>query len=792
MNQFLYLQKQAWVNLRKKQGFVAIVVSTMGTTLGALLCILTLAYVLIVNPLPYPEQEHLYQLEHNFVDSEGSVAASDFNYGSAIQLYQDRNIFSESALSYYSDKKLSDHPLQPMLHTTNVTPEWFTLLDTRMVLGRKFEHSEARETHNPVAILSYDSWQTHFSGDPDILNKKIDFWGVTYRIVGVTAQSFIEPALREIGRKTDVYMPWDFNPLSQDDRQGFSGHDGILFFGKISSTMTVPQIEQTLSASVNETWREQVVGIEFLNDYHVEIKVNTLKSAILRGASQTVYLLLAGVIGLVLIALANIANQFISRTAEKQHELSIHAALGATKRHLFKVLLAESGILMFLSMVLALVIANVGFFVLQSYLAQKLPRVDELALNSFTLVTAVVITVFIALFFARLSNNMINYRALRSSLQSSGKGTGIQVSKKVRKLLIVSQVTIVTMLIFVNISIFKESYKVIDQPIGFETHNVSTLYLGQWSDSAASIVSTVTEIGSKLEQLPEIKAVSHAFSPFDLFDTPAHIIVARNENLVIKSLSVDEKYFTLIGQTFLEGDDFNASDIKDVNKVVIINEVYAKHLTPSASALGRLIQINGETPSKVIGIVKGIKIPGETKIPMRAYFPWPVDKYRLKLLLKLEKNQIMPIKKIIKIANDIGAPGRVNYSTIDTWEDHVTKLLFTQYTTATTSAILTLISLFLAAIGLYGILNYSTQLRRFELGTRMAIGANRKDIIGLIVKDSAVPVIIGGIASMVILLVLYIGFSTQLANFVNAQSLLIFCLTSLLVSSIALFACYWP
>ena len=152
MSQFIYQQKQAWASLKKKPGFVATVLTTMGTTLGALLCILTLAYLLILKPLPYPEQENLYRVDHQIGDSTGESNATSFTYPGLIHLYENQDIFSEAALLHYGEDVLTSQPSQPATNTTYVTPEWFPLIGAKFVLGRGFENTEAINTNNPVAI----------------------------------------------------------------------------------------------------------------------------------------------------------------------------------------------------------------------------------------------------------------------------------------------------------------------------------------------------------------------------------------------------------------------------------------------------------------------------------------------------------------------------------------------------------------------------------------------------------------------------------------------------------------
>jgi predicted permease len=794
MSQMNYQLKQAWASLSKKGDFVATVTTTMGITLGALVCILTLAWVLLSKPLPYPDQDDLYQVNSALINNEGKEMGVSHTYPGLVHLFDNQKQFSTSALVFYSNDVLTSKPSQPTLTTTYITPGWFNLLDAKVAMGRAFAQTEAKDSNNPVAVLSYDTWQNEFGGESNILEQKVDFSGISFRIVGVLADSFVEPQLYDVGINSGVFLPWDYNPSAPRKRQSWGNINNRQFFiGKLDSDMSKTQVEQTLTTLVNGTWQEKVSGAKFFKGWSINMQLLSFKTAILGDSQSTVLLLLAGVIGLVLVACANIANLFMSRTAEQQQQLAIHAAVGASKKHLFRTLFAESGLLMFASVVVALVIANIGFYVLQHYLAERLPRVDELSMSAVTLGSAALIALLLSLFFARLSANMINYRALNTTLSSSGKGTGVQVSKKVRKVLITSQVAVVTTLVFINISLFKDATQTINQPLGYETKDISTLII---SVSASDfppdekMIPLMTALKKELMTLPQIDSVSQSPSPVRRARVRAQVVEGTEERLVVETLSVDDHYFQMINQTLIEGDFFTAADIKDKNKLLIINDIYAEKLTSQnndTSVLGIKIKV-GKTLFTVSGVVKGVTKPAATEIPMRAY--QTASLADAQLLIKFANNQTLSREQAVNALQQLGSQFTL-YEMMSVDESRA-QLLFTQYITAITSAVLAVITFFLAAIGLYGILSYSTQMRRFELGTRMAIGAKRKDLIGLIIKDNTTAVIIGMVVSVIILLALYLGFAEELVNYMHAQLVMIFVVTLILISMTALFACYWP
>ena len=793
MNNSIYQLKQAWAGLSAKKGFLVTVVTTLGITLGALLCILTLAYVLIGKPLPYPDPQRLYQLNATLLDDKGKDVISAYTYPSLIHLFDNQTLFSQSALVHYGEHVLSSQPSQPTVKTTFVTPGWFTLLGSKMALGRTFEQTEAKDSHNPVAILSFATWQKEFNSDRNILEQTVTFNDTNFRVIGVLAEAFIEPKLFDIGVNSDVFLPWDYNDTVPGERVSWGQiNNRRLFVGKLDSQLSTNQVEQTLTTLVNDTWQENVAGVAFFSGWSVKMELQSFKDAILGDSKDTVLLLLAGVIGLVLVACTNITNLFMSRAAEQQRELAIQAAVGASKSHLFQTLFAQSGLVVFISVLVALLIASGGFLGLQHYLVLRLPRVDELAINSITLGSALLIALLLGLFFARLSANMINYRALNATLQSSGKGTGVQVSQRVRWWLIISQVTIVTLLVFINMGLLRDSLKIINQPLGFETENISAFTLSVNSNSELSAEERkplMVELKKKLMALPQVENVSQSMPPFPRFIDGriiSQVIDATEESLVVSTRLVDERYFQLIEQPLIEGDFFSETDLKDENKLLIINDVYAAKLAGENSVLGSKIRF-GEELYTVSGVVKGVQMPTATEIPMRAYMltTEAESEFLLKLKPQYSLSRELAVAKVQEVSSQF------DLLQLETLDEQRGQLFFTQYTTAFTSAVLAVLTFLLATIGLYGILNYSTQMRRFELGTRIAIGAKRLDVISLIIKDNAGAVGIGIVISLLILLGVSIGFSEALASYINSQLITLFIITLVLICAMALFACYW-
>lgn len=785
----IYAIKQAGLSLQKRQGFVATVVTTMGTTLGALICVLTLAYLLFFQPLPYPDQDRIVLVEHTLQNDLGVEEVDVFTFPSFLHLYEHQNVFEQSALIYYHQNVLTSLRHQPTVPVAFITPEFMDIFNVPMALGRRFDQREAIDTEHQVAILSYSTWQNDFNGDEKIIGTKVDFKGRSFEVVGVTGKEFVEAQSYRKGVDTAVWFPWDLH-LAQGREKSWILFDRIVYLAKLKPEYNAIQAGEMLTPMMDSIWQNNPEIADPIKDWSVVMLVRSYSSILLGNSANVIYFLLAGVLGLVIIACANITNLFVARTAEQQSRLAIQAALGAKKSHLLQAILAEASILMCASVMVALIIANAGFQLMQTHLDGLLPRVSELTINSVSVCSALIFAALFSALFALISGKMINYRALNAQLQSSGKGTGVQVSKSIRQILIISQVAIAMVLVFANMSLFNTAYDEITTETGFSVDNI---YHTSFSVSAPvypddDVVQPIMrEIEKQLLLLPQVEKVDISFSPLARFFNGSAADARNDEQISMQLRPVGDQYIDMINQPLLAGEYFSRGDLDSGNRVAVVNETLANTLHPEGDAIGLNIDFNSGA-RKIIGIVQDVIYPGETESANRLYFP--TLRRFTKMNIQVAPGQSLSRVEVVEAIKAV-TPLYALYG-LELLSDTKNALLFSQYTTVVTTAALAIITLFLAAIGLYGILSYGTQMRRFELGTRMAIGAKGRDIIYLIVKENVHVIMFGVLISSVILLAIYLGFSGPLGAYIDLRLIPVFALTLGAISLLSLFACYWP
>jgi len=806
MNLFIYQLKQAFLSLKQKPGFVFSVVSTMGITLGALLCVLTLAYVMLVKPLPYPEQEKLHVTSNEHIDAKGKLMFEAFSYPALMAIYNQSDIFSESALVAFKRGVLLSQQDLPMIETTFISPQWFSLTGMPMAKGRTFEHSENVDSYNPVAVISYETWQDNFSADKDIIGKNINFDNVSYQIIGVVGKDYIEPQVyayhrgASVYRKTQLWLPWDFNSTEAEVRKIWWRSTSGMVVGKLSSELSVKQAKQRASTLVNEQWLAAIVGDERFTGKTQKIAVHDFKKVIVGDNKETVYFLLAGIIGLVVIAFTNIANLMTSRAFMQQRSMAIQAAIGAKQSTLFNVFFSEALVLVFLSLLVGMAFALFGFSLIEYYLSASLARSNEMGVNGFTLVSSVAILFGFAWTFAKISLNSVNKKTLAVTINTSGKGTGSQLPKLLRQLLIICQVTVASVLIFISLNLFKEAMGAINTPSHLHIDRVMALTLAPTNTvemNAEATLAELTLIKHKLAELPHVETLSHSASPFGFFSRwwPGLTEQNSNEKHNIVYRIIDEKYFSLLNQSQISGDNFTDDDVLDQNNVMIVNDALANEMSVNGKVIGNKVFFRDDRVFTIVGVVKGMKVPAEQDIAKRVYLPRSAvydlqPREKQSMLIKLKTGQEITRAQVIDVIKSVSSAFSIDK--LESLEDVRYQRLFNKIVTAIVTAVVAFLSLILAGIGIYGILSYSIQIRRFEIGARLAIGAKRTNILTLIFKDNAGGILIGFVVSTLLLICLFLSFNGYLNTYISLQMLPLFMLTLSLILVISFLACYLP
>lgn len=791
MSKLIYNFSQAWNSISHRPSMILTVVLSLGLTMGSLISAITLNHLLLKEPFPYPEQEKLHVLEHSLYNQKTDLIGNMFTFPGLMELYKNDSIFEESALISYYDEPVRFNDFSTTKNIAYSTPELGSMLDIPMAIGRYFNTTEAINTFIPNAVISYQLWKKEFGLSPDVLKETISIRGVTFQIIGVVSKDFVEPQLMEAGRSTQLWLPWDYE--SSNDRIKTSWgiiHAPLHFLGKLSNPATSGTIEQQLTTGVNERWQKEVVGEPFFNGWYVEMKLTSLHNFILGENKSVALLLLAASIGLVLICVVNISNLFMSRAGEKRRELAIRVAIGAPRRSVFNIMLFEALCLMGLSLILSIVVVFIEISLIKEYLSNHLPRIHELSINFVSIISAFLISISLAYLFAFVGLKQIDLKSLISMIQSSGKGTSVQVSSLLRKALVVTQVAVVSVMTFVSSILLSDSLSQIYQPQGFNNNDlINVRYTSNASDRPAREESRqfMRTLIEELNKLENVENISQTTSPYTDYAVRA-IEVDNTEQKFSPNIKwIDHKYLETIQQPLLFGRNFNTTDIMDNNDIVLINDALAREIGSIEQVVGMQILLNNKN-YEIVGIVESISIPNQPASTNRVYMT-ASDAWN-SLLIKLKEDSKLSLETLNSAA--YSADRRYSVFTHTEVKTIEYKLLFAQIVTAITTSFLTVLLVILSYVGLYSIMHYNTQLRRFELATRLAIGAKKLNIISMFLRENLSLFILGlAVSSALTIVLLNLNFA-MFANLSLNSVLSTYALSTLPVLIIVLASCYFP
>jgi len=800
MNLFLQELKLAALSLSKRPGFVLTILLTLSLTLGALIAIFNLNYLLQVKALPYPNSEQLV-VTNNQRGHQGQKTDKGYHIIPAVlHSYQQQDVFSDMAIMHRDRDFLLSHPEQPRVNILYSTPEYFRLTAPQMLMGRYFNDSEGLHSQQPVAVLSHQAWQLRFGSDANILGKSIQIKDNTFRVIGVIAQEFIEPQI--FSQKAEVFLPWDFIGLDENQLTSW-GNTRASFstLAKLRDGVSKTQVEQSLSNIVDILFQQNKATRNDTADTHVLVTIDSLHKKLLGDGSKLALILMAAVIALLLIACANVINLFYSRAAEKQRTFAIQAALGARRSYLFRSMFAESFLLTFSSGLLGLLVAAWGFELLKVVASSHFNRLDELSIDVVSIAFSLLSSLLLALVFAFLSSRLINYNALKTQLQSSGKGSGLQISKTTRNVLIISQITVACLLLTGAFTVLQSAYSVITHPLGFNSNHVSSLEV-EFSGSVEDSMSLeerrqiFNNVKQQLLQKSEIKQVSLSFvTPLAAQMAMNIQDVDGNDLDVFKVNFIEDNYFKLLQVPMIQGRGFTAEEVRDSSKVMIVTDKAADDLIKKGAAanyqelMTRYFSIGGRDPAQVVGIAKSTYDPVRAEQRQGKTMYLPYQPWKGHLLLRFEPNSTLSKSKFQSALKQIDS--RLLLVRYESMEKKHQDALQRNKLSAGVAATLTFIALFLAGIGMYGVLSYSSQMRRYELGVRMSLGAKTQQVIAQVIGDNMKPVAIGLICSIALSLLIYAIARQHIVSLSEVPVVPLLAALPILIVA-ALFASYLP
>lgn len=775
---------------RRMPTFTAVAVITLALGIGATTAMFTLVNSILLRPLPYPNADRLVRIIQSY--PEKGLDTWGLNQVN-IAMYHDRSSDFSSFAAYRNGSVTLQTPSGPQrIQIIRVTSPFFRTLGVGPVLGRDFTAEEDAPGKNTVMIISDAMWRSRFGGDPSILGKTIDADGHPIHIVGVLPPNFEFPR-----PGIAAYMPMGLDPTF---RFGFFS-TGI---GRLKRGITPEHAERQTTKIMWDWAREQSSASASVDPSKTRMRtiVRPLREAITAQSARPLTVLLAAVALILLIAIANVATLLSARAAARRREITLRAALGASGKRVLRQLLTESVALALLGAVVgaALALFAVRWFT-HSSLA-TLPRVDEVVVDGRVLGFTFVVSVVSGLVFGLLPALHARRARLTSDLTAGQRESSHGGSRKVNNALVVAQLSLSLVLLIAAGLVLKSFQRLTQLDLGFHPDGLTSIALPlpqRIANDAGRINTFVNATLDRVRAIPGVQTAALAWAlPMDQNGNYDGLVIggrpvpSSGDEGQTYQIAVSPDYFKTMGIPLLYGRDFATSDDSTRLAVGIVDSTLANRYWKGAQALGKRARVTGDTTwFTIIGVV-GMVRDGDPALP-----PWPhlyvsipqVGANVLSLAIRTSGSNGSVIPAVRRALAQ--AEPSIPLDDVKTLDSIIDQTYATRRLTKLLLGGFALVALMLAAVGIYGVMSLHVANRNREFGIRLAIGADPRALVRLVLREGAVLAAVGvvlGIAGA-------IAVTRSLASLlyeVSPTDPTVLLALPLLLAAIAIAACYVP
>jgi predicted permease len=745
MNDFRYAIR----NLGRTPGFIIVMVLTLALSIGANSAIFSVIEGVLLRPLPYAQPDRIVRIFLNS-DTYPKFPLNPFD----LRDFRARNrTFDSLAGIVRADAQLSRAGEPVMLHAFRVTSGYFRVLGFSPARGREFTTADEVPAAGRQAILSDRLWRTRFASDPAIVGRGITLNAGTYTVVGVMPPTVRHPGndYHSIadGDTVDLWLPFSFegNPA----RRGSHFMEGI---GRLKRGVSPQQANADLSAIIHQLAAEHVTG----RDWRVYLV--PLYRELVGRTERMLFVLLAAVALLLLIACVNSANLLLARSSARVREIAVRSALGAARSRIIRLLLTESLVIAFAGAALGTLLAVGGVRALVALLPAGFPRAAEIHLDPWVFLFTLVTAVLTGLLFGLVPALTASRTDLQQSLREGGRSsTGSTRQLRLRNVLVIGETGLACVLLIAAGLILHSFVNLLQMDPGFRPQNVLTAGISlpdEQYKTPQQVQHFYDQLLANFESLPGVQSAGVGTDlPWTGYDENAGGFTVEgrsaeyNDKTTARYHVASIDYFRALGIPLLSGRFFTGHDIKGVPNVIVINEFMAKHYWPGEDAVGKRISFDDKPKEKdwfrIVGVVGDVKDQPASSSAKSAFW-WPLtqmpfgnvdmsvairsnsDPAVLASQLRLALRQLDSGLAIadLRMLNQIA-------------DSSVSSQRFTLFLIGLFAAL----ALVLATIGMYGVISYSVSQRMPEFGMRIALGAQPWDLLRLIVGQGLTLSVVG-------------------------------------------------
>jgi putative ABC transport system permease protein len=779
--------------LMRSPMFTIVAVLSLAIGIGANSAIFSVVLAVLLRPLPYPEPERLVAV----VQVNEDKVPLNASFTKFTQVKEQSKTLSEVAAYFSLTMSLATKNEAEPVSAARASRDLFAILGAAPVLGRSFSAEEDQPGGADVVVISNGFWHSHFGADPQLLGKAVTLDGKSMTVVGILPPAFKFPMLFP---EPDVWLPRVFETTFVKPELVHSGASYLALLARMRQGESPARVQAELD-TINARYKQEFPN--FADASRFTLEVQPIDEALV-GALRPSLLLLQAAVGFVLlIACANVANMLLVRATTRQKEIAIRQALGATRAQLIRHLLTESVVLSLAGGVLGLALAAALLPIVRSISPGTIPRLEQTSLNVPVLLFSLGLCAIAVFVFGLVPALQVSRGNLRSTLEEGGRGSSDGARQnRLRSVLVVAEVAVALILMTGAGLLTKSFVRTLGVDPGFESKNVMifpiTLPAGhyprpeQQSDFFRRLVEAV-------KNLPEVQAAAvTTYLPlagstrFVFFCPEGLACQGLGKDPVITVRQVTPDYFKTMRTSLLQGRVFSDQDTATGQQVVIVNQAVANHYWPNQNALGKhLANSRDRIPRVVVGVAANVKYNNLTApISEEMYLPLTQNPgAAATLVVRSQSDSQLLVAAVRRALGQIDASLAI--SGIQSLDETVSSSLAQPRLLMQFVGAFAILALLLSTVGIYAVMGYAVSRRRQEIGIRMALGARRVDILGLVLRHGMGLILIGvacgALASF--------GLTRLLAGLlfdIRATDPLAFSGAAFLLAATALLACYLP
>ena len=801
--------------MRKSPGFTLIIILTLALGIGANTSIFSIVNAVLLRSLPYYDPSRLVKITFN----NPGIGLRDipFSVPELEDLKSRAGVFEEVSVVLSGPTNLTGAKQPEHLEMLEVSPNYFSMLGTTPEIGRLFGPQDFALGFAEATVISDGLWRRSYGGDPNILGKRLRMDNDPYTIVGVVPAGFRHPGTR-VAKDVEVWVTCGFSadPFPKPARNVRVLPGAI---GRLKPGINVTQAQARLTAMASE------LRTDFPNDYPPEakwsIEIQPLQDALVGNVRPHLLVLMAAVVLVVLIASVNIANLLLARASGRQREMALRMALGAGRFRMVRQMLTEALVLSLIAGVAGVLAAKLTLSFILHFVPASVPRLAEVGVDRTVLLFALLISIFTGIIFGLAPAFQAMKADMTAAIREGAQGSGYSAKTfRLRSLLIVSELALAVVLMVGAGLLLRTFWGLIQENPGFNPSRVVTasFYLPNPNDPKTDVLygdfskrtSFFRDVIRRVETIPGIdRAAMTSDLPGARPTTTAALVIEdraadSSQGLAAEVVRVSPDYFMLMQSPLIRGRFFVESDEGGKQEVAIIDETTARRYWSGIDPVGRRLRLDRNTGSQrgnpslpwvtVVGIVKDMKQDGlDTDGVPHIFRPiYQQSPLRSRAVSVVARTPLPASLLESKIRSEIQAvdPGLPIFN-VRSMTDVMDVSIAPRRFSAELVGVFAAVAMLLSSIGIYGLLAYMVGQRSREIGIRVALGAQRPDILKLILGKGLL--LAGtGIAIGLILSAISAPMIAGLLYGVHPIDVIVFVTVPLILLVVAFLATYIP